>query len=46
MEPYIITTESTVDLPAARLSALGVHVIRMEYSENGGEPRQDDMSQE
>ena len=46
MEPYIITTESTVDLPAARLSALGVPVIRMEYSEDGGEPRQDDMSQE
>lgn len=44
--PYIITTESTVDLSASRMQALGVPVIRMEYTVDGGEPQLDDMSQD
>ena len=44
--PYILTTESTVDLSAERLQALGVPVIRMEYAVDGGEPQLDDMSED
>lgn len=44
--PYILTTESTVDLSAERLQALGVPVIRMEYAVDGGESQPDDMSED
>ena len=46
MEQYIITTESTVDLPASRLEELRIPVIRMEYTVDGGDPKQDDMMEE
>lgn len=44
--PYILTTESTVDLSAERLQALGVPVIRMEYAVDGGDSQLDDMSED
>lgn len=46
MTQYVITTESTADLSFERTQALGVPVIRMEYSIDGGEPALDDMSAE
>ena len=44
--PYILTTESTVDLSAERLQALSVPVIRMEYAVDGGDSQLDDMSED